>query len=401
MKVVLNKIEKRVTEDSVRILCLIETENASPYTIWYEVQKDFGMYLCDDRADAFLVGLLPYFMAHSSIDDNTEIILKTPISEKLYYQLTTYYIPVLASSTKLFKPVKIIADISSKKQSSVMRGGGYVGAGVSGGVDSFYTLLKHQDTKTPHYNITHGVYFNTGMFGGFDGSGEQKLLNSSKEICNELSIDFISISSNIFIDVYRMIHEAIISPVFISFVLAVQDLFCNYYISSSYKFNEFAIKDYSSAKYDLLNIYCFSTESISFHSSGSEVSRIEKVAFINNFDLPKKKLTVCPGNSMLNTKFVNCSKCGKCSRTILEMEALGILDDFKDVFDIDYFKKHKNYYYGYLFFKGKKHIFTDEIFSCYEKRGKRFGILPRLCGIAKIIKNGFRRSNPLEKTYKP
>ena len=124
MKVVLNKIEKRVTEDSVRILCLIETENASPYTIWYEVQKDFGMYLCDDRADAFLVGLLPYFMAHSSIDDNTEIILKTPISEKLYYQLTTYYIPVLASSTKLFKPVKIIADISSKKQSSVMRGGG-------------------------------------------------------------------------------------------------------------------------------------------------------------------------------------------------------------------------------------------------------------------------------------
>ena len=56
MKIVLNKIEKIVTENSVKISCLIEAENASPYTIWYEVQKDFGMYLCDDRADAFLVG---------------------------------------------------------------------------------------------------------------------------------------------------------------------------------------------------------------------------------------------------------------------------------------------------------------------------------------------------------
>ena len=398
MKIILNKIEKVVTENSVRISCLVESENISPYTIWYEVQKDFEMYLCDDRADAFLVGLLPYFMAHSNVNDITEVFINSPISEKLYYQLVKYYIPTVASSTEMFNPIVIhpssfVSNLSSSENC--------VGTGISGGVDSFYTAYKHLNTDMLQYNITHGVYYNTGMFGGFDGTGEQLLLNRAKSICKELNIIFLSISSNICTDIYKMLHAAIISPMFMSFILALQKLFRVYYHSSETPFSMFVIDEHNSESYDLLNVHCFSTESLTFYSAGGEINRIGKLKYLNNYELVKNELVVCPGNSVKSSRFNNCSKCAKCTYTMLGLDALGILNNFSHVFDVDLFYKNKNYYLGYIFFKGKKYMFIKEILLAYKNRGVFLGLIPRIYGICKIIKNGFRRSGHFAKSYRP
>ena len=40
----------------------------------------------------------------------------------------------------------------------------------------------------------------------------------------------------------------------------------------------------------------------------------------------------------------NCGKCEKCVRTLLGIAALGALDKYAEVFDIDYYRKHKKWY---------------------------------------------------------
>ena len=69
--------------------------------------------------------------------------------------------------------------------------------------------------------------------------------------------------------------------------------------------------------------------------------RSEKTANIAGWDIAQKHLNVCivPENGAHN-----CSCCSKCMRTLMPLEAMGKLDEFSEVFDLDVYRKnsHKN-----------------------------------------------------------
>lgn len=44
----------------------------------------------------------------------------------------------------------------------------------------------------------------------------------------------------------------------------------------------------------------------------------------------------------------NCGRCEKCTRTLLALDALGALDKYRDVFDVDYYLSHKQSYFKTL-----------------------------------------------------
>ena len=50
----------------------------------------------------------------------------------------------------------------------------------------------------------------------------------------------------------------------------------------------------------------------------------------------QKYLHVC------NKDKTNCSKCSKCRRTMLALDFLGKLSDYREVFNLYYYYKHKN-----------------------------------------------------------
>lgn len=83
------------------------------------------------------------------------------------------------------------------------------------------------------------------------------------------------------------------------------------------------------------------TENTEMVLDGAQYKRSEKTANIAGWDIAQKHLNVCivPENGAHN-----CSCCSKCMRTLMPLEAMGKLDEFSEVFDLDVYRKnsHKN-----------------------------------------------------------
>ncbi len=92
---------KKGKNKSVR-LCSIVNYEGKDEEIWYEVDEKYSEYLCYERADAFLLGFLPYAMAFKH-----NIKVEGAISERLFYHLKNYYIPAVAKFSNYYKKIDI------------------------------------------------------------------------------------------------------------------------------------------------------------------------------------------------------------------------------------------------------------------------------------------------------
>lgn len=319
-------INKPYIKDN-KLLSKIEYNNKE-IEMYFEVERQYVKYLCEDNANAFLIALLPFIVKH-----NYDVIIKSKISSKLYYQLTTYLLPLLCNEFKK-KDIKIECELTDIEYNSIG-----VGASISCGVDSFYTLLKHQDCKDKSYNITHLTFFNAGSNGEYGGEEAQKLyqdrLNHIKQFCNQNNYPLVTVDSNMN-EIIMMNHEKRHTFTTLCCVYALEKLFGKYYFASGFGFNGSHISDEDTAYYDILNVHCLSNENIKFYCSGIETTRMEKVRYISNYEITYNWLNVCVGK-----EYKNCCRCSKCIRTMTALDAIGKLELYKNVFDIDYYNKNR------------------------------------------------------------
>lgn len=346
-----------------QVIIDIESSN-SIKKLYFEVNNEYSDYLSNDLYDSFVVSLIPYAIKH-----NEDIIVDGFISSKLYYQLTTYLIPLLA---KAFN--KRFININSNIKEIYYNGKG-VGASISCGVDSFYTLLKHQNQKDKKYNITHLTFFNAGSNGEYGGEEARELFRKRVEyvskFCKENNYNLITVDTNIN-EFLMMNHEKTHTFRTLGCVLALQKLFSKYYFASGLPFDGSHIDDSDTAFYDILNVQCLSNENITFYCSGLETTRLEKIKYIVNFKETYNWLNVC----VFDEK--NCGICEKCIRTMIALDSIGFLDKYKNVFDIDNFYKNKNkIMVNILEFNREtlKHELYQEIIDEYKKNNNPFNLL--------------------------
>lgn len=362
-------------------------------TIWYEVEKKYEDFLTVERADAFLVAVLPYAMVHSLESDPLEIIIEQEISEKLFYMLTQYYIPILSKNTKRYSWISIQAPYSSQ----VLTQNKAVATGITGGIDSTYTVLRHLNV-TENFKITHGVFCSVGAFGKLYGAEEMLQINNAQKVCKAHNLEFICVTSNLCIDLYREVHDAIVSTFMMSHALCLQKLFSVYLYSDAFSFCRTELIESSMPHYDILTVQCLSTENLSFFSSGMEVTRLDKVKYISKFVEPREYLMVC-GSPDLNG--IHCGKCSKCTRTMLELYAIGELDKFNKVFNIQDFYNNINDHLAYIIMKRKKDAFAKELLAEFKKRGIHITVKAWIDAFIKWAKHGFRSENPHHYDYLP
>lgn len=326
-------IEKPYIEkmkDKSRLCARCHIDNFINEVVWYEVDSEWERYLCYERADAFVLNFLMYAM-----ENQLDIISEAPMSEKLHYQLTGYFIPSVSKWVEMYQPIDIDAPVSSQNLNLANA----VGTGMSGGVDSFYTVYKHLDIRNIAYRLTHLTFFNAGASGEYGGARArtiyQQRIDWIRSAANEFGLPLVTVDTNIN-EILMEVHVYTVTNRALAMVLALQKLFSVYYWSSARSFIEFEFDVIDMELYDLLNIHCFSTEEVSFYNCGGETLRIDKEEYISQFDLPRKKLNVCLASA------TNCSRCDKCKRTMMGLYTIGKLDLYKDVFDLDYFYAHKN-----------------------------------------------------------
>lgn len=312
------------------------------FGLWFAVPVEYKDYLCAERGDAFVVAMLWYAMITCS-----DIESVAPLSEKMVFHITRYLIPALCTDENGYRRIKIKAPTTSEPYKNI----GGVGTGMSCGVDSFYTMHEYTREDTPmKYRLTHLSYFNMGaifhpnrsekkeytlkeFYETTDRMSEEKRENA-RQVAERAGMPLVYVKSNLDSDYYRGAygHTGVYRNC--AMALSLQGLFSIYYNSSGGWPGYFDLTlTEGSQHYEALLCQCLSTESLSFILS-DYATRSEKTKTIADDKLAQKYLDVC-------FCFNSCGKCSKCIRTLVTLDLIGKVDQFGEIFDVEYFKRHK------------------------------------------------------------
>lgn len=176
--------------------------------LWFSVNSEYEKFFCIDRSDAFVVAMLWYAMMTES-----DIQFQTPISEKLYFGITSLLIPAVCKNRRK------IALIGSTINNSISSENA-VATGMSCGVDSLYSLQKYSSSDIPEsFRLTNLTYFNMGVifhpntainkkysikefYSETDRMSLEKLQNAL-EVAKKHNLPLVYIASNLDKDYYR------------------------------------------------------------------------------------------------------------------------------------------------------------------------------------------------------
>ncbi len=188
-----------------------------------------------------------------------------------------------------------------------------VGTFFSGGVDSFFTLLRHQEEITDLILI-HGFDFTL---------DNEKLRREASAACRTVAERFaknlVEVETNVrpFLvrhTAWKWAHGAALAAV----GLLLSSSFRKMYIPASHTYDErFPWGSHS----DLDPLW--STSRLAFVHDGAEATRSQKVAAISRSDVALQTLRVCLEN---HEGDYNCGRCEKCLRTMVNLRIAGVLD---------------------------------------------------------------------------
>lgn len=324
--------------DKARLSAVIE-EDGLKKTLWYEVDGCYADCL-STRSDAFVVGLLYWAMLY-----NQDITCEAPLTTQLHYQLQQVLVPVLSSRSTHFKAISIHAPLTTEP----MKTRGAVGTGCSCGIDSFDAIATHLNSPWPQLKLTHIATFSVGHFYEHINNPETMNIVKASEVraaivAKELGLEIVHVRSN-YNDEFPQVITYVTSFADMACVHALAGLFGTYFYASSGR-DEIAFDHRESRTtdtYDIISLPNFSTPSLQLYVDGAVERRVRKIARVVKFPLAKKMLNVCC-DELLNCGHSdgianrNCGVCTKCLRTLIDLDALGYLDDFSAVFNLDAYR---------------------------------------------------------------
>lgn len=277
--------------------------------IYFKFDKKYKNYLYEDASPFAAALLIP------SMKQGEDLIIDGSISRELYDGMHRV-MDILLAWNLGFRRIKIMPG-------TIMKDAGAPPAKVasffSGGVDSFYTYLKHKNDSSDL--ITNFIFIN-----GYDIDLQNKELWESTEdnirqIADEEKIELIKVESNV-----RQIINPIIEwdyahgGALAAVGLCLRSGFKKIYIPSTYpKEHQFHWGSHLELDKN------WSTESVVFEHDGAEASRVNKVIWqIAKSPVALKYLRVCYKN--IKGRY-NCGECKKCLRTMINLIAAGKLNE--------------------------------------------------------------------------
>jgi hypothetical protein len=322
---IIHQPEIRNVDDQARLTAVVEAGSVKE-SLWYGVEARYGTFLTTNKHDCFVVALLTTAMRRGE-----DMVLRGPMSEKLYYNLSNYYIPMLVALIPSLHRVQIVpTGLDSGGEHS--RHGG-VATGFSGGIDSFCVIADHVDAP-PAFRLTHLTFHNVG------NHGNRRLFEVRRDRLRkcalDMSLEFVVIDSNLteYLSGDRVASNFVLTHVSrnVSAVLALQQLFGKYIYASTFQYQDCKVGEANDiACADPMSVHLLSTETLECMSHGCQHSRVEKTSIVTRFPLSHRYLDVCARNKLTPG---NCSTCWKCARTLLTLEILDALSPYEGVFDV-------------------------------------------------------------------
>lgn len=284
--------------------------------------KQHHEYLFADASPFAAALLIP------SMKQGEDLIIKGSISEQLYQGMQEAMRVVLSWNIGL-KPIRIIPDRVVKDAQTENT---HTASTFSGGVDSFYTYLKHKKDKQRSDRIDTFI-----LVKGFDVDLRNTALwettvRNIRAIAKKEGIELLTVATNA-----RVILEPILpggdyshGGCLAAIGLALRNGIGKLYIPATFS----ADQQVPWGSHMDLDPH-WSTEKLSFIHDGTEATRLDKIVWeVSKSPVALEHLRVC----YMNQKGTyNCGVCDKCVRTMIHFYVAGALDKVKTFpHEIDY-----------------------------------------------------------------
>ena len=326
-------------------------ENGKEYNVYVEVEKEYADYLTTERADAQVYLTLPV-----AVREGYDIYSETPVTEMFLHNLNEILVPHLALGDSRIHKIKIYAETDN-----IPIGGNGVGTGISCGVDSLFTLKEY----------TNGKYFDMQLTHLFIASINMELMDTRhadlyaweeqhkeefdrfEAVCKETNLPLVKMYTNYFFYLcgnefsrdWKYYHHLFTHHyITMAAVLALKKLWKIYYFSSSYDFTTFSLKNNLTndpAHYEALLMHVLGAPDFLCFSGSACYNRFEKTISLADYNIAQMALHPCHKKGKMN-----CSQpdCDKCLRALATYDIIDKLDNFKNVFDVDKYKRDRSLY---------------------------------------------------------
>ncbi|MBE7076034.1 MAG: hypothetical protein E7375_03090 [Clostridiales bacterium] len=378
-KIKVEDFESKVNKTSytgTRLSCEIEIDGKKDI-LFIECEQKWKKYLLTERADAFVFFLLPIAMR-----EKHDIASYLPITQDLKTNLEKEYIPALTTGDKTLYIPKIFADTESEPI-----GGNAVGTANSLGVDSFYTVYKYANSDDESLKITHFYMgaVSLDLWGTHSKDLFQYLEKKKhnydryKLVSDELGKELIMTYSNFYkfmCKKHKNIHISVHSYITLAEIMCFKKLWRTYLFSSAFAPDDFSITNVRKtdcSHYDRLTVAAITVPDLLVISSGADCSRHEKTKILADYPPAQKYLRPCFNFLQLRKDMKNCGRvlCPKCLRLLVSADVAGNLEKFKDVVDIEKYKRRRKQYFRIVVWgKGKSPFLKELYFLCREKYPK-------------------------------
>ncbi|WP_120499340.1 hypothetical protein [Roseovarius sp. EL26] len=314
--------------------------------------KDLPEYLVFDgetnqplNAPAYLCDWIAIALLYPAMLRGAPLHIEGPISPTLLFNLNNDIQDLLRHFNPALFKIQITALPAGMTSS---KPGTDTGSGFSAGVDSFATLAVHTSGDTaPFYQLSSLSTFNVGAMGPVAGSAAiyQRYCQRVQKFATQSGLNWTTVNSNLS-DFYveadaNFIRTSTLRN--IAAVLFFQDLHKCYLYSSSYSYSHTNQSHAEITYYESILLPLLSTENIVFTLACAGLERSQKIAKVAAYPPSRHLLDVCvsPTETRDTIQKNNCSQCRKCTRTMLNLDILGVLEDFSDVFDLEYFRANR------------------------------------------------------------
>lgn len=285
------------------------------YDIFYEFPA--GTVITSHPANAFLVLTLPVAM---SVQARVEI--EGAVSESLLDQLQTYQ--EILQKWYYDRGLRKVEITASSIYAEPDSGGNTESAATfTGGVDSFYTLLRHKEEISKLFYI-HGLDIRLESKDFL-----KKVSRHLRSVAQNLGIDLIEPVSNckLLLEDYVDWRDIGYGPAIASTILLTNHNIKTFYIPGAEDYNFLE----GGGTHILINPL-WNCDGTSFIYDGPEASRIQKVDYIVGSHEAQQNLRVC----WQPVEEYNCGRCEKCIRTMVSIDLVGDISKYKKVFPVTY-----------------------------------------------------------------
>jgi hypothetical protein len=313
-------------EGRIRVECRVETRHSRLSDLdrlWFEVEEASGLAM-SDRADPFLVGMIPIAMACGA-----KLEVRGLVSPRLAWGIGQLQRIHFAWWPRHVRVVDVRCE-RLEETPPEQRGSG-VATTFSGGVDSLYTVWRHtaERESLPGFRLSHALLIN-----GFDldldleSTGRWRVLREVYgPLLAPLGVELISVRTNL--QDFRVAGVgkggAIRSfgTALVAAALALSPPLGRFYLAAAHGYGVFHPDGSTPSTDHLLSTAGFQ----SIHDGADVPTRFAKVAALTNWPEAVARLRVCSNQSWRNIDvgrgvIDNCGRCRKCVWTLISLELL-------------------------------------------------------------------------------